>query len=176
MRTAEMAAIPEETSLAPVPPPPRLGLVATAGLVAAGGAVGSLARYLVSLALPAVLTSTVIAIPWGTLLVNLLGCLLIGALYVTLEERPTAPPWIRPALGVGFLGGFTTFSTLILEGAAMMGANDPAMAFAYASITAVGAIGGVVLGFFGTRVVLRRRSGRSARMTGRMSASVRSGR
>ena len=154
MRTAELAALPEETLREPAPAPPPLPI--TAALVALGGGLGALVRYLISLARPDVLTSTVVTIPWTTLAVNVAGCVLLGALNAVLEERPYAPTWVRPLLGVGFLGGFTTFSTLILQGAIMMGANSPAMAFAYALVTTAGAIGGALAGLMLTRTGMRR--------------------
>ncbi len=55
------------------------------------------------------------AFPWGTLTVNFLGSLVIGFLYVLLIERSAADPIWRAALIVGFLGGFTTFSSFSLE-------------------------------------------------------------
>lgn len=47
--------------------------------------------------------------PWGTLLVNTLGCLFMGAL-LTWNRLPSVPGWAQPMLGTGVLGGFTTFS------------------------------------------------------------------
>ncbi|MEU4740135.1 CrcB family protein [Actinosynnema sp. NPDC023658] len=75
----------------------------TVAAVAAGGGLGGLARY--------GLTSVVHG-PWGTLLVNVVGCALIGVLMVLL---PRLHPLARPFFGVGVLGGFTTFSGYALD-------------------------------------------------------------
>lgn len=76
--------------------------------VAAGGAVGALARYGVSLTASAL----GVASPWATLAVNVVGCLLMGLLAAAVLARPARARdalW-RSFLGVGVLGGFTTFS------------------------------------------------------------------
>lgn len=83
---------------------------AALGTVALGGAAGSVCRYLVSLAAPALGLSPV----WGTLAVNVAGGLAIGFL-AELFARETIPPLLRPLLVTGFLGGFTTFSAFSLE-------------------------------------------------------------
>jgi len=80
--------------------------------IALGGALGSVLRYLVQ-------THSVnwfgSSFPYGTLLVNVAGSLMIGFLSYTLVERLNAPEELRLAILVGFLGGFTTFSTFSLE-------------------------------------------------------------
>ena len=72
-------------------------------LVAFGGAVGSVGRYLVSKWLEG-------GFPWGTLTVNIVGCLLIGFL-TGLVTKGTLSPEMKLLLVTGFCGGFTTFST-----------------------------------------------------------------
>lgn len=87
------------------------------GVVAVGGALGASARYGAGLLLP----TPEGAFPWTTFTVNVVGCALLGGLMVLLTERPTewstAPPHplLRPFLGTGFCGGFTTFSTYALD-------------------------------------------------------------
>lgn len=76
--------------------------------VACGGAIGASARYALTLAMPQG------ALPWHTLLANLLGAFLIGALAGFSQSHATNDA-LRLFLQVGVLGGFTTFSTFALE-------------------------------------------------------------
>jgi len=80
-------------------------------MVAAGGCVGALLRYWIS-----GLTYRVVdgGFPWGTLAVNLLGCFLMGFLWVVFE-RTIFPPEARDFLFIGLLGALTTFSTFGFE-------------------------------------------------------------
>jgi fluoride exporter len=80
--------------------------------VAAGGALGSLLRFWMSSGIYAVLGR---GFPYGTLAVNVVGCLAMGLLYVLLLERMALAPEWRAALLIGLLGGFTTFSTFTME-------------------------------------------------------------
>jgi CrcB protein len=85
--------------------------MASVVLVLIGGGLGSVARYLASLAAGRLLGD---GFAWGTLAVNLLGCLLIG-LAVGLVDKALIPGTLRIFAVTGFLGGFTTFSTFSLE-------------------------------------------------------------
>ncbi len=78
----------------------------TALFISLGAAGGAMARYLVSLLLP--FNSCQFA--WGTFAVNMLGCMLIGISWASIEQN-----WIRQLLVIGFLGSFTTFSGFGLE-------------------------------------------------------------
>ena len=84
----------------------------TALAVAAAGALGALARYglegLVSRRAPG-------AFPWGTFVVNVTGAFVLGFVFTVMTEQLTVAPWIRGAVTIGFLGAYTTFSTLSFE-------------------------------------------------------------
>ncbi len=104
--------------------------------VAAGGAVGSLARYGLSRAVP-------VAGGWplGTLVENLVGAFLLGLLLQALALRGAETPrlrWLRLTLGTGVLGGFTTYSALALETRDLLADGRAGVALAYAVVTVVG--------------------------------------
>ena len=80
--------------------------------IAGGGAVGAVARFLVSTGVYRLLGRD---FPWGTLAVNVLGSFGMGLLFVLLLERSLVSPELRAAILIGFLGSFTTFSTFSLE-------------------------------------------------------------
>ncbi|MES9971072.1 MAG: fluoride efflux transporter CrcB [Candidatus Thiodiazotropha sp.] len=80
--------------------------------IASGGAAGALFRFWVSNGVYNLLGR---GFPYGTLVVNVLGSLVMGFLYVLLLERSTVSPELRGALLIGFLGAFTTFSTFSIE-------------------------------------------------------------
>ena len=103
--------------------------------VAAGGAIGSLARFWLTGAMTAL---TGPRFPWGTLLINVLGSFIIGlAAGVTLvPQRVGMHPDIRIFLMTGVCGGFTTFSAFSLQTLELIQAGDvaPAMGYAVASV------------------------------------------
>lgn len=80
--------------------------------IAAGGALGSVLRYWLSTWVYALAGR---GFPYGTLAVNVLGCLLMGVLFVLLVERMGESALLRAGLLIGVLGGFTTFSTFSIE-------------------------------------------------------------
>ena len=105
--------------------------------LAAGGILGTFARYFLSGAVHRVLGVTV---PFGTLVVNLIGCFAIGFLAVLAEEKFLLGPTARLFLMIGFCGAFTTFSTFILETSNLT--KDGETLYALANILA-----SVILGF-----------------------------
>jgi fluoride exporter len=112
-------------------------------LVAVGGAVGSVARYLMA---SSIQTATGWAFPLGTVLVNILGCFLIGVLYVLLVARPDPRQDLRALLMVGVLGGFTTFSSFSLETVTMAMTGNFGGATLNVAISVAACLVGTILG------------------------------
>jgi len=81
-------------------------------LVALGGAFGAAARYLVD---GWISDRTGGQFPWGTLAINASGAFALGVLFALSVEREFLPAWIRGPVMIGFIGAYTTFSTLMLE-------------------------------------------------------------
>ena len=107
-------------------------------LVAIGGAIGSVCRYLLS-------GINVASWPWGTFAVNILGSLFIGLL-VGLISKGIVSPEIKLLLVTGFCGGFTTFSTFANESFSMMKAGDALQMALYLAASVVIGILAVWLG------------------------------
>jgi fluoride exporter len=87
-------------------------------LIAVGGAIGTLARYATGTLLSPLMEKTLF--PFGTMAVNLIGCFVIGVMNGYFEPRITIPQEYRLMILVGFLGGFTTFSSFGYETAALL--------------------------------------------------------
>ncbi len=99
--------------------------------VMAGGALGALARYLVTLAVQGPLFRTSYAgLPLATLLVNVAGSFLLAFL-VTLAAQGRVSPLLLLTLGTGFTGAFTTFSTFELDADALLKSSRLGLAFLY---------------------------------------------
>ncbi|MBB3325317.1 fluoride efflux transporter CrcB [Microlunatus antarcticus] len=136
--------------------PPHLQ-VRLMGLVLVGGAVGTLARWAVGLAVPHVLR-----LPLGTFTVNLAGALVLGALLEHLGSRGPDTDRrraLRLTLGTGFCGGFTTYSALAVDTDALLRSGLVGHALAYALAT-------VVLGLLASALgvaLARRLAGRRGR-------------
>ena len=81
-------------------------------LVALGGAAGAVTRYVLD---GFISDRAGGAFPWGTLVINLSGSALLGLLFALAIERGFLPTSVRGPLMIGFLGAYTTFSTLMLE-------------------------------------------------------------
>lgn len=119
-------------------------------LVMLGGAIGSAARYGVGRAGVALLGPV---FPWGTLAVNIIGGFLMGLLGAGLLRFGEEAEQARLLLGVGVLGGFTTFSSFSLETFAMIERGDLLVALGYVLISVIGAIGAVAIGMTLARTV-----------------------
>lgn len=119
--------------------------------IAGGGVGGAEARYGVDAALP----HTGAAFPWATLLVNVSGCLLIGVLMVLVLELTSPHRLLRPFLGVGVLGGYTTFSTFAVDAERLVRDHRPLLALGYATLTLVLCLVAVYAATIVTRVLGR---------------------
>ena len=73
--------------------------------------------------------------PWGTLVVNLLGCFACGLLWTLIRQRAVVPATAEPVLLVGLLGGFTTYSSFALQATEMLSAGRLFAAAAYVGAT-----------------------------------------
>jgi CrcB protein len=127
------------------------------GAVAAGGILGAEARYAVSVLMPHPTGGW----PGATLVINVSGCFLIGVLMAVLGERTAPHRLLRPFIGVGILGGYTTFSTYSVDLVQMLAAGRPGPALVYLVVTPIGAVVAVWAGSVLTRrgaAVARRRS------------------
>lgn len=139
-------------------PPGRGGLRRLAAhldvlaLVAVGGAVGSVFRYAIGRAVP----TSAHGFPWGTFLVNVSGCFLLGLLMVFVSEIWRPGRYLRPFLGVGVLGGYTTFSTVTGEIRGLAGAGAWLLANTYLLDSVVGGLAAVWLGVIVARLLARR--------------------
>ncbi|WP_043627409.1 fluoride efflux transporter CrcB [Nonomuraea candida] len=116
-------------------------------VIAAGGALGALARYAAQVALPAGPAD----FPWATFLVNVSGCLLMGVLMVVITEVRRAHRLVRPFLGVGVLGGYTTFSTYAVDVQRTIAEGAPVTGLLYLAGTLAAALAAVTAGMWLTR-------------------------
>ncbi|MCW5253919.1 fluoride efflux transporter FluC [Streptomyces sp. NPDC052077] len=148
-------------------------------VVAVGGAVGALLRYGLSRLWRNGSDSSLLwhtgsaAFPWTTVVINVLGCFLMGVLTVALKERFTgAPRLLNPLLGTGVLGGFTTFSSYTDDTRRLLENGQPGTAVGSMVVTVAGALAGVALGTALARLAL---TGRGLRRDAGGSPAVPSG-
>jgi CrcB protein len=106
------------------------------GAVAVGGALGTLARYAVSRAV----VSDSVGFPWATFAVNVAGSLLLGVLITLLVERWPPTRFLRAFAAVGFCGGFTTFSTMVVEAAQRGQHGRAGLAAVYLAVSLIAGI------------------------------------
>ena len=116
----------------------------SAAVVGAGGAIGGLLRWGLNEAIP----PSDGGFPWATFVENVSGCLLLAVLVVFLLDIWRPSRYLRPFLGVGMLGGYTTFSAYTSDVRALLQAGDVLTAMAYL-------LGTVVAGLLATWVGLR---------------------
>jgi len=117
----------------------------SSAVVGSGGFIGSLARFTVGGLVHRQLPLAIF--PYGTLLVNLFGCLVIGVLAGFAESRQVFGPQFRQFALIGVLGGFTTFSSFGYETVAMLRDADYLRAGANVGISVVGGLALVWLGY-----------------------------
>ncbi len=113
--------------------------------LAVGGVAGTYARYTLA---GVVYQCAGAAFPYGTLVVNLLGCAIIGLLATLAEEKYLIGPNARVLLMAGFCGAFTTFSTFMLETANLMKDGETARAFMNVMASVVGGFLAFRIGVF----------------------------
>ena len=112
-------------------------------LVFIGGGSGSVVRYMLGMVVSRMVVS---AFPYGTLLVNIIACMVLGAVVAMADERQLLHAPARLLLTVGFCGGFSTFSTYSLETLQLLQRGQYAMAALYAAGSVVLCIGAIGVG------------------------------
>ncbi|MFI9509652.1 fluoride efflux transporter CrcB [Nocardia sp. NPDC052566] len=116
-------------------------------VISLGGGLGAVLRYTIGAWWPA----QPHRIPWSTFVVNVMGCFAIGILMVLITDVWVAHRLLRPFLGVGVLGGFTTFSTYSVEVRTLLESGAAIEASEYLGGTVLASLGAVVLGMGMTR-------------------------
>jgi fluoride exporter len=120
--------------------------------IGVGGILGALARYAVSVGLPAPSE----AFPWSTLIVNVSGSAVLGALLVVMVERFPAHRTARLLLGTGLIGAYTTFSTYTVQAVVLIRNGHPGTSVGYAIASLILGIPAAWGAMVGTRWALAR--------------------
>ncbi|MFE7237517.1 fluoride efflux transporter CrcB [Streptomyces sp. NPDC057580] len=120
------------------------------GVIALGGAAGATARYGASL----IWVTPPGGFPWTTLVVNVLGCAVIGVFMVLISDVWAAHRLVRPFFGTGVLGGFTTFSTYAADIERLVDSGRARTGIAYLGLTLLAALAAVWSAVWVTRRVL----------------------
>ncbi|WP_328869314.1 fluoride efflux transporter CrcB [Streptomyces sp. NBC_00287] len=148
---------PDTESLPARPRPTRQpvlrGQAPVVTAVALGGALGATARYALSLWWPLQPGG----FPWATFWTNVVGCAVIGVFMVVITDVWAAHRLVRPFVGTGVLGGFTTFSTYAVDIQKLVDSGHPGTGLAYLAATLLAALTAVWLAATTTRRVLKRR-------------------
>lgn len=132
-------------------------------VIAAGGALGSVARWSLTLALPHAGGQ----FPWATWWANVSGAFALGVLMVLVLEVWPPHRYVRPFLGVGVLGGYTTYSTMMNDTRSLAAAGSPDGAIVYLAASLVAGLAAIWIGIALARLLVaagdRRRRVRSPR-------------
>ncbi len=127
--------------------------------VAAGGALGAMARFALNVAL-----QRDVEFPWGTLTANLLGCLVMGVIAQLIagttwfNDAGIIPDQYRLLFAVGFCGSFTTLSSMMLELNTMMQKNEIFYSFSYLVVTLVGGFACFYVGVLSAKMLFQMQS------------------
>ncbi|MFJ1613802.1 fluoride efflux transporter CrcB [Streptomyces sp. NPDC088846] len=119
-------------------------------VIALGGALGACARYGAALIWP----TAPGGFPWTTLIVNVVGCAVIGVFMVVISEVWAAHRLVRPFFGTGVLGGFTTFSTYAVDIQRLVEGDRARTGLGYLGLTLCAALAAVWSAVWATRRVL----------------------
>lgn len=125
---------------------PRLIYIAIFGLL------GVFARFYVGLSVTKILAPP---FPYATFLINIVGAFLIGVIYVLGAERAAISADLRIGIMVGFLGGFTTFSSYCLEASRLLEDGEYWYSALYFVLSPILGLGANLLGLFLTRIITR---------------------
>lgn len=118
-----------------------------------GGVLGGLARYGIGFAA----ATPASGFPWDVLVINLAGGFALALLLVVLLELATPSRYLRPALGTGFLGAFTTFSSLAVATDRLWAHSHPSLAVAYLLSSVFGGLICALLGLIAGRAAIASR-------------------
>jgi len=111
-------------------------------MVALGGAFGALARF----GLSSLLAPQPGKFPYATFTANVMGCLVMGFLYLYIVEKTSVSPYLRPLLMVGFLGAFTTFSSFSIEALTLWQSHQASTAVLYVMCTVISCLLATLVG------------------------------
>ena len=113
-------------------------------IIGIGSFLGGIFRFL----LITLIKNNPLSLPWGTLSVNIFGCLVIGLLHALFERHHFGSPELRMFLTIGICGGFTTFSSFINELFHYLGENQYSLFFLYALSSFLGGLISLGIGYF----------------------------
>jgi fluoride exporter len=107
---------------------PRAGVLVAIGT---GGTLGALVRYAILRGWPVASGE----FPWSTLVINVSGSLLLGVVVTLVVERWPPTRYVRPFVGIGVCGGYTTWSTFMTEAALLVDDHRPGLAVSYVALS-----------------------------------------